>query len=322
MSLTTVGGNAFPYDFRGLCDVDTVINPVEGTQASSSAAEQTQPQVQSAQELIPMHLLANDTGRNLAIPSAGPTTVGAIHVMSGDEWTGRLFSNGTFVYAQAQAKEAARDPYANAFVTLLLDDLVHSRRMLSEWPEDLQLEHVPVPNISSLDIQTWMLKTKAAVVRIRCLDQMDNWVFDQFVEELRNHRGESPSRRLPTLAVSRLQLTVRSCEVGKQGQTLDRLLLMPVGTVLHCAVFLDGNIPERPGHQESRRIRVLKPRELEGSRKKKGSRRGPRPDLVATPTPPEGVRGTIISRGSAESNPIANSEEMEDSNTDSDGNGD
>ena len=242
--------------------------------------------------------------------------------MSGDEWTGKLFSNGTFVYAQAQAKEATRDPYANAFVTLLFEDLVHSRRMLSEWPEDLQLEHVPVPNISSLDIQTWMLKTKAAVVRLRCPDQMDNWVFDQFVEELRNHRGESPSRRLPTLAVSRLQLTVRSCEVGKQGQTLDRLLLMPVGTVLHCAVFLDGNIPERPGHQESRRIRVLKPRELEGSRKKKGSRRGPRPDLVATPTPPEGVRGTIISRGSAESNPIANSEEMEDSNKDSDGNGD
>ena len=95
---------------------------------------------------------------------------------------------------------------------------------------------------------------------------------------------------------------------------------MPVGTVLHCAVFLDGNIPERPGHQDPRRIRVLKPRE--GSRKKKGSRRGPRPDLVATPTPPEGVRGTIMSRGSAESNPIANSEEMEDSNMGSDGNGD
>ena len=207
VSLTTVGGNAFPYDFRGLCDVDTVINPVEGTQASSSAAEQTQPQVQSAQELIPMHLLANDTGRDLAIPSAGPTTVGAIHVMSDDEWTGRLFSNGTFVYAQAQAKEAARDPYANAFVTLLLEDLVHSRRMLSEWPEDLQLEHVPVPNISSLDIQTWMLKTKAAVVRLRCPDQMDNWVFDQFVEELRNHRGVSRSRRLPTFAVSRLDST-------------------------------------------------------------------------------------------------------------------
>ena len=64
---------------------------------------------------------------------------------------------------------------------------------------------------------------------------------------------------------------------------------------------------------------------LEGQRRlseKERVRRGPRPDLVATPTPPEGVRGTIISRGSAESNPIANSEEMEDSNKVSDGNGD
>jgi hypothetical protein len=55
---------------------------------------------------------------DLAIPSADPMTLGAIHVMSGDKWTGRLFSNGTFVYAQAQAKEVIRNPYANAFVTL------------------------------------------------------------------------------------------------------------------------------------------------------------------------------------------------------------
>jgi hypothetical protein len=56
---------------------------------------------------------------DLAIPSADPMTMGApIHMMSGDKWTGRLFSNGTSVYAQAHAKEAIRNPYANAFVTL------------------------------------------------------------------------------------------------------------------------------------------------------------------------------------------------------------
>jgi hypothetical protein len=79
--------------------------------------------------------------------------------------------------------------------------------MLSEWPEDLQLELVAVPNILSLDIQGLMLRTKAAVVRLKCSDQMDNWIFDQFVEELRKHRGVSPSRRLPTLTASRLDST-------------------------------------------------------------------------------------------------------------------
>jgi hypothetical protein len=51
-----------PEQRRSLCNVDTVLNPVECTQASSSAAVQTQPHVHSAQELIPMHLLVNDTG--------------------------------------------------------------------------------------------------------------------------------------------------------------------------------------------------------------------------------------------------------------------
>jgi hypothetical protein len=94
---------------------------------------------------------ASNASGDLVIPSASPTTLGAIRVMSGDKWTGRLCLNGAYVCTQAQAEEATRDPYANTFVTLLDGDL-HSRRMLSEWPEYLQLELFAVPNISTLDI--------------------------------------------------------------------------------------------------------------------------------------------------------------------------
>jgi hypothetical protein len=99
----------------------------------------------------------------------------------------------------------------------------------------------------------------------------------------------------------------------KQGRALDRLLLMPGGEVLHCAAFLDGNIPEQQEHQEPRRIRTLKPRE--SSQKKKGSRRGPHPDPVAAPMSP----GRSYYEA-AQSNAIADSEEMEDSDVDSDEN--
>ncbi|KAF8485879.1 hypothetical protein DFH94DRAFT_158648 [Russula ochroleuca] len=225
-----------------------------------SGVEQQQPMSHDYTE-------ASGASRDLAIPSAGPTTLGAIHVMTGDKWTGRLCLDGAYVCAQARAEEATRDP------------------MLSEWPEDLQLELVAVPNISTLDIQAWMLNVKAAVVRLRCPDQMDNRNFDQFVRELREHQG---------YAIVKWE---------KQGRALDRLLLVPGGKVLHCAAFLDDNIPE---HQESRRIRTLKPRE--SSQKKKGSRRGPHPGPVATPTSPEGAYYEA-----AQSNPIADSEEMEDS---------
>jgi hypothetical protein len=226
VSSATVGGNALRYDFRSLRNVVTVLNPVEDTQAFNSAAVQIQPYVSSGQEQIPMSWLvyphgsgveqqqpmshdyteASGASRDLAIPSAGPTTLGAIHVMTGDKWTGRLCLDGAYVCAQARAEEATRDPYANAFVALLVGDL-HSRRMLSEWPEDLQLELVAVPNISTLDIQAWMLNVKAAVVRLRCPDQMDNRNFDQFVRELREHQGVSPSRWFPTFIVSRIDST-------------------------------------------------------------------------------------------------------------------
>ena len=80
--------------------------------------------------------------------------------------------------------------------------------MLSAWPKHLQLEPVFDSQINILDIQAWLRETKAPVVRLSGIDNMDKHHFSQLVETLRSGRGVSlQSNRLPILIVSRFDST-------------------------------------------------------------------------------------------------------------------
>ena len=201
------------------------ISPYEGPQASGPAAVQTllhvpgaqvpapvprtgSPRSSGALEQQPMshdYTGAVDATGDLANGGAGPT---ARRGMSGGGWTGRLHWEGVWIHARAKVTEAVRNPYAHAFVKLLLVEDLHSRRKLPEWPEDLQLEIVADPKLSIIDIQAWMRKTKASMAVLRCICETDKFEFDQLVETLRNdHSVSRPSRWLPALAVSRFDST-------------------------------------------------------------------------------------------------------------------
>jgi len=67
----------------------------------------------------------------------------------------------------------------------------HSYRMFSIWPSFLQIQLVKTA-ISFLDIQAWILKTRAPVARIKAKSG-DSHQFDDLVELLRS--GGSVSRR-------------------------------------------------------------------------------------------------------------------------------
>ena len=73
--------------------------------------------------------------------------------------------------------------------------------MLSAWPKYLQLELVVNSEISTLDIQAWIRKTKAPMVRLGYTDDgsgADKCYFDNLVETLRNSRGVSFVRFQPS----------------------------------------------------------------------------------------------------------------------------
>ena len=202
------------------------LNPYEDAQASSLTAMQTQPHVPGAQGPAPvpwpvsphgggveeqqpmLHDCAGafNASGDLASASAGPAAQG---VSRGMGWTGRLHWDGRCIHAQAKAAEAVLNPYAHAFVKLLsLGDLHLVRRKLSEWPDDLQLEPVADPELSTLDSQAWMRKTKPPMALLRCICDTDNCDFDQLIEALSNGHGVSRSSRWhPALAVSRFDST-------------------------------------------------------------------------------------------------------------------
>jgi hypothetical protein len=177
-----------------------VPNLHEGPQASNPAAVQTLRHGPGAQGLAPTPLSvsphesgvqqqpmlqdnteAPSAGGGLANSSAGPTAPG--------EWTGRLYWNGVWIHARAQATEATGNLYAHAFVKLLLVGDLHPPRNLSAWPEDLQVEFVSAPEISTVDVQRLLGETEAPVVRLTCMDETDKPRFDQLVGALGYGRG-------------------------------------------------------------------------------------------------------------------------------------
>ena len=137
-------------------------------------------------------ILHERTGGNLVNAGASPPALGASGKMS-DEWTGTLNLNGACVPARAKATEAVQNPYAH--ISCAVWNLcLHPCRKLTTWPKDLQLDLANGPDISTLDIQTWIYETKAPVVLLRCIDgTTDDWQFDQLVEELRNSGSVSRS---------------------------------------------------------------------------------------------------------------------------------
>ena len=202
------------------------LNPYEDSQKSSPAAVQTWPLVAGAQGSAPMDLEASPQGSGVerqppiprdytealnfggdfANPSAGPTAPGASRERCGDEWTGTLYWNLNAVCARTQA--SVRNPHAHSFRGTSINEVLHPRRMLSAWPKHLQLEPVFDSQINILDIQTWLLETRAPVVRLSGIDNMDKHHFSQLVETLKSGRGVSlPSSRLPILTVSRFDST-------------------------------------------------------------------------------------------------------------------
>jgi hypothetical protein len=63
--------------------------------------------------------------------------------------------------------------------------------MLSAWPKHMQLEPVFDSQMNILDFQAWAHKTKASVVGLSGIDNMDKHHFGQLVEMLRSGRGVS-----------------------------------------------------------------------------------------------------------------------------------
>jgi hypothetical protein len=129
-------------------------------------------------------------------------------------------------------------------------------------------------NTKTLDIQAWMHRTAAPLVRIHGTDSN----FEQLVEDVRNGGDVGlPSCWPPALAVSRLwQYAI------VKWADLARLLLVPVGDILLCAAFPDKGISDLPEPQPQKPIRVLGP-----SEKKKKTSPGSQPDPAATETPPD-----------------------------------
>ena len=157
------------------------------------------------------YTVAFEASGELVNASAGPAEHGVLRGTSGDGWIGRLCWGSTPIHAQAKAAEAIRNPYAHAFVTLLLvGDLHLVRRKLSEWPGDLQLELFSETKLSTLDKQAWMRREKASMALLRCTCETDNCNcdFGQLIETLCNGRSVScPSRWLFVLAISRFDST-------------------------------------------------------------------------------------------------------------------
>ena len=135
------------------------------------------------------HAEAKIFGGDLANPSAGPTAQGVSHEKCGYVWTGSLYLNGICAYARAQATETVRDPYAHFFLKRI--SALHPGRMLSTWGKHLQLEPVFDSQINILDIQLWAHETKAPIVRLSGMDNMDRHHFSQLVGTLRSGRGVS-----------------------------------------------------------------------------------------------------------------------------------
>jgi len=87
--------------------------------------------------------------------------------------------------------------------------------MVHMWPTCLRLEILDI-GICTVDIQTWIHKNHAPVVRIKSVPGMDVGDFDELVKSLRNRGAVSPNN-IP-LVYPLTALIVCDCEVEDRRQ--------------------------------------------------------------------------------------------------------
>jgi hypothetical protein len=132
--------------------------------------------------------------------TADPITLAASGGIVGDGWTGTLRwqreREGAWSQVQAVATDGVRNPCVYSFVRCkLIEDSL--RRMFSIWPNLLQIRFPEtVRVVSSLDVQTWLLKTKAPVARIKGRPE-DSHQFGDLVKLVRSGGSVSCRSRSP-----------------------------------------------------------------------------------------------------------------------------
>jgi len=132
--------------------------------------------------------------------TADPITPGAFGGIVDNGWTGTLCwrheRDGPLSHVQAVATDGVRNPCVYSFVRCKPIEYSNLRRMFSIWPTLLQIQFTKTV-VPFLDIQAWLLKTKAPVARIEGKPG-DSHQFDDLVELLRSSGSVSRQNRLPT----------------------------------------------------------------------------------------------------------------------------
>ena len=241
---------------RSAADTNTL-----GLQASSPPALPTQPHFNMVGVFTPGAQQLDTVGRDICqrqqlIPCeyvqapitggfvlganqiADPITLAGSGAIVGDGWTGTLRwqreREGTWSQVQAVATDGVRNPCVYSFIRCkLIEDPL--RRMFSIWPSLLQIwfpETVRV--ISSLDIQTWLLKTKAPVARIKRRSE-DGHQFDDLVKLVRSS-GSVSCRSRSSICPPSYTLTVRTGGLG-EGTTAISPHAAQRGPIVHIFPF-------------------------------------------------------------------------------------
>jgi len=132
--------------------------------------------------------------------TADPITPGAFGGIVDNGWTGTLCwrheRDGPLSHVQAVATDGVRNPCVYSFVRCKPIEYSNLRRMFSIWPTLLQIQFTETV-IPFLDIQAWLLKTRAPVARIKGKSG-DSHQFDDLVELVRSSGSVSRRSRLPT----------------------------------------------------------------------------------------------------------------------------
>lgn len=205
-----------------------------GPQASSPPVLQIQPHFNivgafapGAQQLptIPQYVFPHGSGigqRQQPIPSedarapitGGPVpganrvadsiTPGAFGSTVGDSWAGALWwkreREGPWSHVQAVATDGVRNPCVYSFVRCKPMEDSRPRRMFSIWPSLLQIRFAETV-IPFLDIQAWLLRTRAPVARIKAKPGDSNQ-FDDLVKLVRSGGSVSRQSCSPTYALT------------------------------------------------------------------------------------------------------------------------
>ena len=137
-------------------------------------------------------------GENQTVDLIAPGAFGGV---VSDGWTGILSwqcqREGGWFQVQAVATDGVRDPCVYSFVRCKLMEDSHLRRMFPKWPSILQIQFTETV-VPFLDIQAWLLKTRAPVARIKG-KLRDSHQFDDLVDLVRSGGSVSSPESLAHL---------------------------------------------------------------------------------------------------------------------------